>query len=277
MIKISLKRALSALALGLLVSISSVHASSDTGTTLKNIYQMRTIAFGILGDYYMFSGLEGDSRYNREIESGVKRFEALLGSLTASGSSTANLSSVATALSSWQSFKKLLETNRADFLVQGYANAQLVDKLGREVMVLNDSLKAVYDGIVVDSQFNIAELTQDTRNMGLIISTLTAEYAARSTSSLGQVMVININEGGMDAQAKIFDELLNKLKAAAKSDKRIYKIMDQVGVKWEFIAKSVANYNENAVPFIVNTYGDRINQNLATVGEHFSASMQAKK
>jgi len=144
-------------------------------------------------------------------------------------------------------------------------------------MVLNDSLKAVYDGIVVDSQFNIAELTQDTRNMGLIISTLTAEYAARSTSSLGQVMVININEGGMDAQAKIFDELLNKLKAAAKSDKRIYKIMDQVGVKWEFIAKSVANYNENAVPFIVNTYGDRINQNLATVGEHFSASMQAKK
>jgi len=277
MIKISLKRALSALALGLLVSISSVHASTDTGTTLKNIYQMRTIAFGILGDYYMFSGLEGDSRYNREIESGVKRFEALLGSLTASGSSTANLSSVATALSSWQSFKKLLETNRADFLVQGYANAQLVDKLGREVMVLNDSLKAVYDGIVVDSQFNIAELTQDTRNMGLIISTLTAEYAARSTSSLGQVMVININEGGMDAQAKIFDELLNKLKAAAKSDKRIYKIMDQVGVKWEFIAKSVANYNENAVPFIVNTYGDRINQNLATVGEHFSASMQAKK
>ena len=277
MIKISLKRALSALALGLLVSISSVHASTDTGTTLKNIYQMRTIAFGILGDYYMFSGLEGDSRYNREIESGVKRFEALLGSLTASGSSTANLSSVATALSSWQSFKKLLETNRADFLVQGYANAQLVDKLGREVMVLNDSLKAVYDGIVVDSQFNIAELTQDTRNMGLIISTLTAEYAARSTSSLGQVMVININEGGMDAQAKIFDELLNKLKAEAKSDKRIYKIMDQVGVKWEFIAKSVANYNENAVPFIVNTYGDRINQNLATVGEHFSASMQAKK
>lgn len=276
MIKISLKSTLGALALGLLIATQSVQANNDTGNALKSIYQMRTIAFGILGDYYMFSGLEGDSRYNREIESGIKRFEGLLDTLTKTGSPTANLSTVATALSSWQSYKKLLETNRADFLVQGYANAQLVDKLGREVMVLNNSLKAVYDGILVDTKYNISELTQDTRKMGLIISTLTAEYAARSTSSLGQVMVININEGGMDAQAKIFDGLLTKLKGASQSEKRIYKIMDQVGVKWEFIAKSVANYNENAVPFIVNTYGDRITQNLATVGQHFSASTHAK-
>ena len=138
-------------------------------------------------------------------------------------------------------------------------------------------MKAVYDGILVDSKISISELTQDTRNMGLIISTITAEYAARSTSSLGQVMVININEGGMDGQAKIFDTLLGKLKTASQSEKRVFKIMDQIGVKWEFIAKSVANYNENAVPFIVNTYGDRITKNLETVGQHFSSSVHAKK
>jgi hypothetical protein len=277
MIKINLKRTLGTLLLGLLFATQSSYANADTGETLKSVYQMRTIAFGILGDYYMFSGLEGDSRYNREMEAGIKRFEALLNSLTKEGETTASLQTTASALSSWNAFKKLLETNRADFLVQGYANAQLVDKLGKAMVELDRNLKGVYDGIIVDAKFNVAELTQDTRKMGLIISTLTAEYAARSTSSLGHVMVININDGGMDAQAKIFDGLLTKLKGASESEKRIYRIMDQVGVKWEFIAKSVANYNENAVPFIVSTYGDRITQNLETVGQHFSSSMQAKK
>ena len=35
--------------------------------------------------------------------------------------------------------------------------------------------------------------------------------------------------------------------------------------------------NENAVPFIVSTYGDRITQNLESIGEHYSTQRQAKK
>jgi len=277
MIKISLKRALGAMALSWLFAIHPSLATADTGETLESIYKMRTTAFGILGDYYMFSGLEGDSRYNREIESGIAQFEAQLANLTKEGTPTAKLQTMANALTHWQEYKKLLETNRSDFLAQGYANARLVDELGKSVISLNDSLKALYDGIQQDTQYPISELTQATRDMGLMISTITAEYAARSTSSLGQVMVININEGGMDGQGKKFGELLNTLKAQSKSEQRIFKIVDQIGVKWDFIAKSIANYNENAVPFIVNTYGDRITQNLETVGNHFTQSMQAKK
>ncbi len=106
--------------------------------------------------------------------------------------------------------------------------------------------------------------------MGLIIRTLTTEYAARTTSSLGQVMSIDINKGGMDQQAEIFSVLLEKLKKAPQDNPQIYKLMDQVGVKWIFIAKSVANYNENAVPFIVNSYGNRISKNLQSIGKHYA-------
>lgn len=48
-------------------------------------------------------------------------------------------------------------------------------------------------------------------------------------------------------------------------------------MKWEFIAKSIANYNENAVPFIVSSYGDRITHDLESINEHYTQNLQAKK
>lgn len=268
MIKISLT-AISSFVLSLLLTTQAVGNSDDA---LKSIYEMRTISFGILGDYYMFSGLEGDSRYNREIEGGIKRFESHMGKITADGTPTAKLSTLAKAVSTWQQYKDLLETNRADFLTQGYANARDVDKLTKKASELNDVLGEMYTALASENQFKVTELTQHTRDMGLIIQTITAEYAARSTSSLGQVMVININEGGMDEQGKAFKGLLDKLSAVAKNDKKMHRIMDQVAIKWAFIAKSIANYNENAVPFIVNSYGDRITQNLESVGTHYQTT-----
>lgn len=264
MIKISLT-VVSSLLLTLLMTINS-HASNDT---LKNVYEMRTITFGILGDFYMFSGLEGDSRYNREIEAGIKRFEGHLGLITQDGAPTAKLDTLANTIQHWQTYKELLNDNRNDFLTQGYSNARMVDKLTKKATDLNNSLGQMYDALVASKAGSVSKLTQDTRNMGLIIQTITAEYAARSTSSLGQVMVIDINEGGMDQQGKIFQGFLDQLKEAAKDNKKLHRVMDQVGIKWVFIAKSIANYNENAVPFIVNSYGDRITQNLETVGNHF--------
>lgn len=237
---------------------------------------MRSITYGILGDYYMFSGLEGDSRYSRQINVGVKRFEKHLSKISIGDSALANLPQLAAAISEWQSYKSLLATNQEDFLTQGYANGRLVDDFSKKAITLNKSLKRVYDELKSSTQYPLSEWTQHTRDMGMIIRALTTEYAARTTSSLGQVMVVNINEGGMVEQTKVFNSLLEKLKKAPQNDPKIYKLMDQVGVKWVFISKSVINYNENAVPFIVNSYGNRISKNLETIGLHYSSSVHAK-
>lgn len=277
MIKIALKKVCSALALCLLIAANPATADADTNNTLKRLYEMRSLTFAILSDYYMFSGLQGDSRYNREIESNVKQFEDRLTKITDATAPTAKLQTLAAAISGWQNYKRLLETNRADFLTQGYANARLVSELSNEAIALNKSLGKVYTSLIDKSGIKLSSLTEQTRDMGLIIQTLTAEYAARSTSSLGQVSVVSINEGGMDKQGEGFSSLLQELKAATEKEKRIYKLVDQVEVKWEFIAKSIANYNENAVPFIVSSYGDRITHDLATIEEYYTKNLQAKK
>ncbi|QIZ84110.1 hypothetical protein HF888_07650 [Bermanella marisrubri] len=267
---------LSLIVLSLCLAIT-VKADANTGDLLKRIYDMRIVSYAILSDYYMFSGLEGDSRYNREIESGIKQFDSHLDEITASSAPTSKLDGVAKVVKSWQEYKKLLEVNRADFLTQGYANARLVDELSKNAVTLNEELQNLYDNLKQSSDFPISSQTELTRQMGIIIQTLTAEYAARSTSSLGQVMVIKINEGGMEKQAAQFDKLLAQLKTNTDKDKSIYRSLDQVEVKWEFINKSIFNYNENAVPFVISTYGDRIAQNLVSIGDHYNRSMQAKK
>ncbi len=252
MIKINLKQALCFLLLSQLIGLNT--AMADTGETLKKLYEMRTISYAILGDYYMFSGLEGDSRYSRDMNTGVMAFEQHLQQLPS------DLTANTEVTSNWQSYRELIETNQSDFLSQGYANARLVGQLGTKAIELNESLAQAYTNLQSSSGYSTSKWTQITRDMGLIIGTITAEYAARGTSSMGQIMTIQINGEGMDHQAKRFGKLLTQLK----------KSIDQVGVKWSFIAKSVTNYNQNSVPFIVNSYGDRINKNLETIGNHYA-------
>jgi len=274
---IKIKYALTLVLLSLSLAINPAKADANTGDTLKSIHEMRVLNYAILSDYYMFSGLEGDTRYSREIDAEIKQFENLLSKVTDGDSPSSKLEQTAALLSSWQEYKKLLDVNRTDFLSQGYANARLVDELTKGSETVNNNLAQLYSAVKTDSGHPVSKNTELTRQMGVIIQALTAEYAARSTSSLGQVMVIDINEGGMDKQADKFRSLLDQLKSSASKDKSIYRDLDQVGVKWEFIAKSISNYNENAVPFVITTYGDRIAKDLVSIGDFYAKSLQAKK
>lgn len=277
MIKTNLTHWSRTLLLSMLLLPFAIASHADDFESLKRIHEMRLLTFGVLGDYYMFSGLEGDTRYNREVESGVKRFEAHLGELTADGNPAAKMASLTKVISSWQAFRKLLDTNRADFLVRGYADARLVSDLGKTGLALGDQLDLAYDEFKGTANIPVTEYTQHTREMGLIIQKVTAQYAAHTTSNLGQVALIELTKDGMSAQSERFTALLEQLQKVPAQEKRILKMLDQVAVKWEFIAKSLKNSNENAVPFIVSTYGDRIAQNLETIGDHYATMATAAK
>jgi hypothetical protein len=276
MIKTNLKRLFSGLLLGLCMIMHTSAANSDTSEALESLYQMQALALGALGNYYMFSGLEGDTRYSRKMDKDIKHFEENIGTLTSAGNTVADTESLAKSLAIWQEYKTLLETNRTDILTAGFANARLAGELPIKVSELNNSLKNLYDKTIKDTRYKLSSETAKTRKMGLIIKSIVAEYLSRSTSNV-VISSITINEGGIEAQAKIFDKLLTSLHKASESDSRIYKLTDKIAVKWSFISKSVANYNENTVPFIISTNGDRITKSLKEIGDHFETSMQAKK
>ncbi len=89
---------------------------------------------------------------------------------------------------------------------------------------------------------------------------ITSQYAARGTSNLGQVF-IGSYERTLEQMAEAFRNDLVSLKTQANKDnsKRLLRAIDS---KWNFMERSIKNYNENTVPFLVTSYSERIIVNL---------------
>jgi len=260
----------SLLTLGICIAINPV--SANTGETLKSLHKMQTTSLAILADYYMFSGLDGDSRYSRAMDTGIKQFDASLKGLTLENqpTDTAELANIA---SGWQNYKELIITNRTDIITQGYANAHLVGKLEGRAIELSTKLGQSYEELQTSHPTSVSKWTQYSRKMAVVIQKITAEYTARSANGSGLVVASKvhvINDGGMGKQVKVFNNLLSRLKKAPKTTRAINKNIDQLSVKWAFIEKSVTNYNENTVPFIVNSYAERITKSLTAIGDHYN-------
>ncbi len=126
----------------LILATLTVSAHASTGETLKSLHEMRTLNYSILGNYYMFSGLEGDSRYGRQMDSGIKKFDTHMDAVLRQDMS--NVSELANVVSNWKEYKNLINTNRSEFLKQGYASARLVDDLVKKTQILNSSLNNLY-------------------------------------------------------------------------------------------------------------------------------------
>ena len=244
-------------------------ALASTEERLEKIYEMRTSSFAILSDFYMLRALDGDLRYSHGIDAKIKSFERSLGELSQTESS--NLKKSEAINTDWQNYKQLVDSNRTELLKLGYSNINQVNKLEDKLMTLNSNLMQSYDALLKTEDSPVNKWTQQSRDMTLIIGTITAEYAARSSpNAAGQVYVSKFNVGGLEEQAKEFNRLLSQFSEAPANDKAVNKTIKQIGVKWAFIEKSVTNFNQNAVPFIVSSYSQKITNSLKVIGDYYA-------
>ena len=64
-----------------------------------------------------------------------------------------------------------------------------------------------------------------------------------------------------------FDTLLSNLdNQVSERDQRTVR---SIRSKWGFLRRSIENYNENSVPFLVLNYNDSIISSLTGLGEHY--------
>ena len=267
MIRSSFSSSLAFTALIFFTAISSALASTEE--RLAKIYEMRTSSYAILSDFYMLRALEGDLRYSHDIDAKIKLFERSLGEFN----QIENTKSVAsgTMKTDWQKYKQLVDSNRAELLSQGYSNINQVNQLEDKLVTLNANLVQNYNALIEADESPVNKWTQQSRDMTLIIRIITAEYAARSSpNAAGQVYVSKFNVGGLEKQAKEFNRLLSLFTNAPSNDKAVNKTIKQIGVKWAFIEKSVTNFNQNAVPFIVSSYSQKITNNLKVIGDYYA-------
>ncbi|MDZ7887737.1 MAG: hypothetical protein U5M72_00215, partial [Pseudomonas sp.] len=260
-------RSLLAIALKFLLvfSLPSYAASvepTDAADNLLKLHQLRLAAQKSLGDFYMYNGMEGDQRYARMIDTSLQNGQALLGSLTQmpGEGSKALLAQLDQHWNSYQSELKVL----ADTLkTQGYTDLQPVADLAGHNQQLMGLSTELYNKIQQESGRNVSALTQLSREQSLLMQSIAVDYASRSASVGGSF----ISSGGensksIDELANEFVHVMDKLEQAPQNTAETRQSLGAVKTKWRYIEKSLKNYNEKSVPFLVNKYSDRIIEGL---------------
>lgn len=244
----------------------------NSADSLLKLHQLRLATQKSLGDFYMYNGMEGDQRYARMIDSALQNGQALLGGLAQmpGDGSKALLAQLDQHWSGYQSELKAL----ADTLkTQGYTDLQPVADLASHNQQLMALSAELYTRIQQESGQNVSPLTQLSREQSLLMQSIAVDYASRSASVGGSF----ISSGGensksIDEQASEFVQAMDKLEQAPQNTAATRQSLGAIRTKWRYIEKSLKNYNEKSVPFLVNKYSDRIIEGLETLSGQYAAS-----
>ena len=270
-------RSLLAIALKFLLvfSLPSYAASvepTDAADNLLKLHQLRLAAQKSLGDFYMYNGMEGDQRYARMIDTSLQNGQALLGGLTQmpGDGSKALLAQLDQHWSSYQSELKVLANT---LKTQGFTELQPVADLATHNQQLLALSAELYNKIQQESGSNVGALTQTSRDQSLLMQSIAVDYASRSASVGGSFIGSGgENDKSIDVLANDFEQTLNKLEQAPQNTAETRQSLGAIKTKWRYIEKSLKNYNEKSVPFLVNKYSDRIIEGLESLSGLYATS-----
>ena len=254
----------------LLVLFSTTSHAADPANNLLELHQLRLAAQKSLGDFYMYNGMEGDQRYARMIGQSLIEANERLAALTdMPGEGSKALRAQLTQ--QWTGYRNDLEGLIVTLKTQGYTDLQPVADLAADNRQLMALCLELYNKIQQESDHQVLALTQQSREQSLLMQEIAVDYALRS-ASVGATFMGGGEVRPIEEMVGQFAEQLAQLEKAAQNTSQIKQTLSGISTKWRYIEKSLKNYNENSVPFLVNKYSDSIIEGLEQVSAQYAAS-----
>lgn len=264
-----LVRLLSAFAALTFTAVYPLFASADIAGDLLNLHQMRLAAQRSLGDFFMFNAMEGDQKYAKLVAASSQNAGDALGKIgEMPGTESAKLK--AQLQEQWKGYATQLQTLTGTLDKSGYTDLQPVADLAAQNRKLLNTAEQLYTRIQDESGSKVPPLTQQTREQSLLMQDIAVDYASRN-ASVGASFFGGGEERPLDDLANRFAINLVKLQQAPQTTPEIGKALRSVAIKWHYIEKSLQNYNQNSVPFLINKYSDRIIEDLEEVSGLYAA------
>jgi hypothetical protein len=245
------------------LSVLSLQAFATPQELLSNVHKLRLLSTESITNFYMYSGLDADSKYGKKIIKNLIAFENTLETTRSLPAAEGIIDSLNEVDGAWSEFNKLIRINYNDMETQGFPNVRLVDEMGKVNATLLKNLSKAYQNAQTSTGTKPPTVVETARTLSVTMEEITSQYAARGTSNLGQVFMGSY-ERSLDQMAEAFRTDLVKLKEQVnpESSKKILRAIDS---KWNFMERSIKNYNENTVPFLVTSYSERIIINLEEI------------
>lgn len=243
------------------ISLAASQAFATPQQLLTNVHSLRLLSTESLTNFYMYSGLDADAKYGRKILKNLEGFNTVLDQTRQLPAADNIKDSMAEIDKEWKEFNRLIRINYNDMEKQGFPNIRLVDEMGKTNASLLKLLTQAYIDAQISTGFKPAEVVETARLLAITMEEITAQYSARGTSNLGQVFMGSY-ERTLEQMAEAFRQSLIKLKQQADPQKSA-RLLRSIDSKWNFMERSIKNYNDNTVPFLVTSYSERIIENLA--------------
>lgn len=234
----------------------SMQSWGSASNLLLDLHNMRLISTNVVANFYMFTGLDADNKYDRLMQQGIHRFAVSMEAAKAVSSTDDIARELDGIEQDWIQLEKLVMSNRNEMMTKGFPDVRMADDMGRINQAMINKISALYNRLAEEAKRKNSVLIEDIHELALLMQEITAQYAARGTSNLGQVFVGN-SERSLEQMAVDFKDGIDKLDTKLNKSKTA-NIMADIRKKWQFMERSVRNYNENTVPFLVVSYNDRI-------------------
>ena len=264
-----------AISLTALLALLPLHGATAAPTATDNLlklHQLRLAAQKSLGDFYMFNSMDGDQRYARQIEESMQDANARLNELTnlPGEASKAMRAQLEQQLAAYGNELKSLTTAMK---TQGFTDLQPVADLATRNQQLLALSNELYAKIQQESGQNVPPMTQQSREQSLLMQAIAVDYASRS-ASVGGTFIGSAagDEQTIDDLVTQFAGKLNTLESAPQNTAQIRESLNGINTKWRYIEKSLKNYNENSVPYVVSKYSDSIIDGLEGVSAQYAAA-----
>ena len=252
-----------AIALLIMMITSSLSMASPLNEDLQ---QLRLSVTDAMTSFYMYNGLEADMKYAARIDRDMTTAFDALTRITESNHSDEEQAFVRSLLSGWNTFSTLMGESRNDIVTKGYPNIRLVDDMGTACLSITQDATRLYGIAARASNPTLDDVVRMSDNLSFQMAEITAQYTGRGTSNVGQVFV-GYNKSTPKEMAEKFDRQLNELDQAVRPEDTLN--INGIRNKWAFLSRSISNYNENSVPFLVVTYNDRIIEKLSQLAEQY--------
>lgn len=232
---------------------------------------MRLATQKSLNAFFMYVGQEGDQRYASLIESSAQTAEARLQRLDGvNGSESRRL--LGQLREQWRDYAQDLDKLTGAVRNKGYSDLQPVADLARRNQQLMDLGGQLYRSLQRENAATVPTLTEQSCEQSLLMQDIALDYASRN-ASVG-ASFFGGGEASTGRPGQPLSVNLLKLQQAPQNDEEIARALRSVAIKWHYIEKSLRNYNQNSVPFLVNKNADRIIDGLEKVAALYAARNQ---
>jgi hypothetical protein len=233
-------------------------SGKDAESVIASLSQVQSISYQTINAYYQFSNNPGDKELQTIIEEKSAELKDRIQGLAELPGAAEMSAEIATLEAMWEDYQRLLDTNVADLLSQGYPDIRLVSELDAANLTQIGGARIAIEQARDYSGSKPDPILENIRESRLLLLSMTTLYSARSASTVSQVFQGGEGELRIDEQSARFSRNFEELQKVLGTDPKAVKVLDGIKSKWGFINTSLLNLTETNVPFVVNLYAIKI-------------------